>query len=96
MFLASDVPALLQHTRDVVFMLEGEMAELTRDGYRMMNARRRARGAPSSATWTPSQAEKGGFKHFMLKEISRAAAGDGRHHARPGLPRTRGTCTSRT
>jgi glucosamine--fructose-6-phosphate aminotransferase (isomerizing) len=69
-YLASDVPALLQHTRRVVFMFEGEMAELTRDGYRLMNLA----GEPierevKQITWTPSQAEKSGHKHFMLKEI---------------------------
>ncbi len=70
MFLASDIPALLDHTRDVLFLHEGEMAILTRDGMRVTELD----GAPvlrgtRHITWTPSQAEKGGFKHFMLKEI---------------------------
>jgi glucosamine--fructose-6-phosphate aminotransferase (isomerizing) len=69
-YLASDIPALLPHTRDVVFLYEGEMAELTRDGHRITQLD----GTPvdrevRTITWTPSQAEKGGHKHFMLKEI---------------------------
>jgi glucosamine--fructose-6-phosphate aminotransferase (isomerizing) len=69
-YLASDIPALLPHTRQVVFLFEGEMAELTRDGHRLT----RLDGTPieresKTITWTPSQAEKGGHKHFMLKEI---------------------------
>jgi glucosamine--fructose-6-phosphate aminotransferase (isomerizing) len=70
MFLASDVPALLSHTRDFVFLLEGDYAELSREGHRIVDAA----GAPVEravrhVSWTPSQAEKGGYKHFMLKEI---------------------------
>ncbi len=69
-FLASDVPALLSYTRRIVFLYEGELAELTRDGHRIVNLE----GEPvhrevKHISWTPSQAEKGGFKHFMLKEI---------------------------
>ncbi len=70
MFLASDIPALLDHTREVLFLHEGEMVVLTRDGMRVTDLD----GAPierptKHITWTPSQAEKGGYKHFMLKEI---------------------------
>ncbi len=69
-FLASDVPALLPHTRRVVFLYEGEMAELTLDGYRVLDlAGRPVEREVKVITWTPSQAEKGGHKHFMLKEI---------------------------
>ena len=69
-YLASDVPALLPHTRRVIFLYEGEMAELTRDGCRLMSlAGQPIERAEKVITWTPSQAEKGGHKHFMLKEI---------------------------
>ncbi len=69
-FLASDVPAVLPHTRRVVFLHEGEMAVVTRDGYRLTDLRGGpVQRAPKTITWTPSQAEKGGYKHFMLKEI---------------------------
>jgi glucosamine--fructose-6-phosphate aminotransferase (isomerizing) len=69
-FLASDVPALLPHTRRVVFLYEGEMAELTLDGYRVLDlAGNPVTREEKVITWTPSQAEKGGHKHFMLKEI---------------------------
>ncbi len=67
---ASDIPAILEHTRDVVFLLEGEMAVLTRGGARISTLD----GAPVTRAskridWSPTQAEKGGYKHFMLKEI---------------------------
>ncbi len=69
-FLASDVPALLSHTRRVIFMMEGDLAVVTREGARLSTLD----GAPVERaerhiTWSPSQAEKGGYKHFMLKEI---------------------------
>ena len=70
MFLASDIPALLSHTRRVVFMMEGELAVLTRDGMRLTDLSGNVvERNPRQITWTPSQAEKGGYKHFMLKEI---------------------------
>ncbi len=70
MFLASDIPALLSHTRRVVFLDEGELAVLTRDGMRLTDlAGNPVERNPRTITWTPSQAEKGGYKHFMLKEI---------------------------
>ncbi|MCB9542215.1 MAG: glutamine--fructose-6-phosphate transaminase (isomerizing) [Myxococcales bacterium] len=69
-FLASDIPALLSHTRDVVFLHEGELVVLTRDGARITTlAGEPVERARKHITWTPSQAEKGGYKHFMLKEI---------------------------
>ena len=71
MLCASDIPALLAHTRDVVFLHDGEVATLTRGGRRDHDARRRARAARRRRRidWSPTQAEKGGYKHFMLKEI---------------------------
>ena len=69
-FLASDVPALLSHTRDVIFMHEGELAVLTRAGAVLTTIEGEpVERAATRITWTPSQAEKGGYKHFMLKEI---------------------------
>jgi glucosamine--fructose-6-phosphate aminotransferase (isomerizing) len=70
MFLASDVPALLEHTREVLFLEDGDIAELTRHGAEVTNleGQRQAR-APRTITWTAAQAEKAGYPHFMLKEI---------------------------
>ena len=69
-FVASDVPALLQHTRDIFFLADGDMAVVTPDGVQLTDFE----GKPVNrqvqhVTWDPIQAEKGGFKHFMLKEI---------------------------
>jgi glucosamine--fructose-6-phosphate aminotransferase (isomerizing) len=69
-FVASDVPALLQHTRDIFFLADGDMAIVTSDGVQLTDFD----GKPvvrqvQHVTWDPIQAEKGGFKHFMLKEI---------------------------
>jgi glucosamine--fructose-6-phosphate aminotransferase (isomerizing) len=69
-FVASDTPALLSHTRDVVFLGDEEMAVITRRGVQFTNFA----GAPvSKATqrvlWDPIMAEKSGYRHFMLKEI---------------------------
>jgi glutamine---fructose-6-phosphate transaminase (isomerizing) len=69
-FVASDIPAILEHTRNMFFLGDGEMAVLTRAGVKVENAKGEA-VAPEiqRITWDPIQAEKGGFKHFMLKEI---------------------------
>jgi glucosamine--fructose-6-phosphate aminotransferase (isomerizing) len=70
-FFASDVSAILSHTRRVVFLEEGELAVLRRGGVSLFdvatNAPRELRA--TTVTWTPAMAEKGGYKHFMLKEI---------------------------
>ncbi|MET0791006.1 MAG: glutamine--fructose-6-phosphate transaminase (isomerizing) [Polyangiaceae bacterium] len=67
---ASDIPALLAHTRRMLFLEDNEMAELTRDGVRLETiAGERVKRAPRQIDWSPTQAEKGGYKHFMLKEI---------------------------
>jgi glucosamine--fructose-6-phosphate aminotransferase (isomerizing) len=69
-YLASDVPALLAHTRRMIFLEEGELAVLTRDGVALSNlAGEPVERAAKTITWSLSQAEKGGYKHFMLKEI---------------------------
>ncbi len=70
MLCASDIPALLAHTRDVVFLHDGEVATLTRKGAEIVTLEgARVERAPRRIDWSPTQAEKGGYKHFMLKEI---------------------------
>ncbi|MEW5981260.1 MAG: glutamine--fructose-6-phosphate transaminase (isomerizing) [Acidobacteriota bacterium] len=69
-FVASDIPAILSHTRDVVFLHDGEMAVITKAG--VVFARFDGSPidkAPQRVVWDPIQAEKAGYKHFMLKEI---------------------------
>ena len=69
-FLASDAPALLEHTREVIFLEDGDVVELTRQGVTVTNLEGATLNRPSrSLTWTASQAEKAGYPHFMLKEI---------------------------
>jgi glucosamine--fructose-6-phosphate aminotransferase (isomerizing) len=69
-FVASDIPPILQHTRDVFFLGDGEMAILTRDAVRVTDFEgNSAEPSIQRITWDPIMAEKGGFKHFMLKEI---------------------------
>ncbi|MCC6215858.1 MAG: glutamine--fructose-6-phosphate transaminase (isomerizing) [Polyangiaceae bacterium] len=66
----SDIPALLEHTRQMLFLEDGEMAELTAGGARIETLDGRVvTRAPKRIDWSPVQAEKGGYKHFMLKEI---------------------------
>jgi glucosamine--fructose-6-phosphate aminotransferase (isomerizing) len=69
-YVASDVAAILQHTRQVVYLDDGEMGVLTRDGYEVLDldARRVQKGV-SRIDWSLNEIEKGGFDHFMLKEI---------------------------
>ncbi len=69
-FVASDVPAILGHTRDMFFLADGDMAILTPDGVKLTDFS----GVPVNRNvqhvlWDPIMAEKGGYKHFMLKEI---------------------------
>jgi len=69
-FVASDVPAILYHTRDLFFLQDGDLAVITPEGVQLADFD----GKPVSremqhVTWDPIMAEKGGFKHFMLKEI---------------------------
>lgn len=67
---ASDVPALLSYTRKVLFLEDGEVAELTRSSVLVETlAGERVSRKPKLIEWSPVQAEKGGYKHFMLKEI---------------------------
>jgi glucosamine--fructose-6-phosphate aminotransferase (isomerizing) len=69
-FVASDVPAILSHTRDMFFLADGDMAVLTRDGVHLSDFDGRpVNRQVTHVLWDPILAEKGGFKHFMLKEI---------------------------
>jgi len=69
-FLASDVPAFLEHTREVVFLDEGDIAEITAAGAKITDLEGNPIARPSrTITWDAAQAEKGGYPHFMLKEI---------------------------
>ena len=69
-FVASDVPALLSHTRNVVFLDDHEMAVITAKGvvFKTLDGQTIER-TPTRVTWDPISAEKAGYKHFMLKEI---------------------------
>jgi glucosamine--fructose-6-phosphate aminotransferase (isomerizing) len=69
-FVASDVPGILHHTRNIYFLADGDMAIITRHGVELTDFD----GHPvkrelTRIQWDPIQAEKGGYKHFMLKEI---------------------------
>src|ERR1700741_881468 len=69
-FVASDIPAILSHTRDVVFLGDEEMAVITRTGVSFTDFfGRPVSKATQRVVWDPIMAEKAGYKHFMLKEI---------------------------
>src|SRR5450755_4537342 len=69
-FVASDVPAILNHTRDMVFLNDGDVAILTPQGVKLTDMDGKVVQRPvSRILWDPIMAEKGGYKHFMLKEI---------------------------
>jgi glucosamine--fructose-6-phosphate aminotransferase (isomerizing) len=69
-FVASDIPAILSHTRDVVFLGDEEMAVITRSGVEFTDYSGRAVSKTTQRVlWDPIAAEKGGHRHFMLKEI---------------------------
>jgi glucosamine--fructose-6-phosphate aminotransferase (isomerizing) len=70
MFVASDIPAILEHTRQMAFLESGQMAVVTSEGFKAQSLD----GVPvevgiQSVAWDPVSAEKGEYKHFMLKEI---------------------------
>src|SRR5918912_3496140 len=69
-YVASDVAAILQHTRQVIYLDDGDLAVLSRGGYRVVDLQATAvqRGV-SKIDWDLAQIERGGFAHFMLKEI---------------------------
>ena len=69
-FVASDVPAILSHTRDMFFLMDGDIAVLTPEGVHLTDLEGKAvRRQVQHILWDPIMAEKGGYKHFMLKEI---------------------------
>src|SRR5437763_6753495 len=69
-FVASDIPALLEHTRRVVFLEDGEVVELTADRVTIHTfAGEPVARAPRTVAWDAVTAQKGGYKHFLLKEI---------------------------
>jgi glutamine---fructose-6-phosphate transaminase (isomerizing) len=69
-FVASDVPAILNHTRDIFFLADGDLAVVTPTGVELTDFDGRPiQRNVQHVTWDPIMAEKGGFKHFMLKEI---------------------------
>ncbi len=69
-FVASDVPGILHHTRNIYFLADGDMAILTLAGVALTDFEGRPiERAITHIQWDPIQAEKGGYKHFMLKEI---------------------------
>ena len=69
-FVASDIPAILHHTRDLFFLADGDLAIITPAGVQLTDFDAKPiQRQVQRVTWDPIQAEKGGFKHFMLKEI---------------------------
>ena len=69
-FVASDIPALLEHTREIFFLTDGDIAVLTPKGVSAMDHDGRPVSRPAHhVSWDPIMAEKGGYKHFMQKEI---------------------------
>jgi len=69
-FIASDIPAILPYTREIIFLDDKEMAILTYKGISTMTIKGKpVKKTPTHIEWDPIMAEKGGYKHFMLKEI---------------------------
>ncbi|MGC8778949.1 MAG: glutamine--fructose-6-phosphate transaminase (isomerizing), partial [Candidatus Caldatribacteriaceae bacterium] len=69
-FLGSDIPAFLEYTRSAVFLEDGEVVRVDRRGFEVFDFQGRKRPTMTTTIpWDPVSAEKGGFKHFMLKEI---------------------------
>jgi len=69
-FIASDIPPILSYTRNFIFMEDGEVAVLSSKGVKVYGKKgKELRKEPKRVDWNPLMAEKGGYKHFMLKEI---------------------------
>jgi glucosamine--fructose-6-phosphate aminotransferase (isomerizing) len=69
-YVASDITAILEETRDMIFVDEGEIVTVRREGVRFIDFDgKELHREPKRITWSSTQAEKGGFRHFMLKEI---------------------------
>lgn len=70
-FLASDIPAILPYTCDMMFLQEGEMASLSAGGLKLFDfGGQEIKREPTKIDWDPATAKKGGYKHYMLKEIN--------------------------
>ncbi len=68
-FIASDIPAILQHTRRILVLEDGDLAQITADSIYIENGGKPVSRKEEVISWDPITAQKGGFKHFMLKEI---------------------------
>jgi len=68
-YVASDIPAILQHTRRIIVLEDGDLAEIRRNSIKIEHQGVPTEREPLLITWDPVTAEKGGFRHFMLKEI---------------------------
>ena len=69
-FIASDIPALLNHTRKMIFLDDGEIVTITKNEIEIKNIEgKEVKKTPREIDWSPVMAEKGGYRHFMLKEI---------------------------
>lgn len=68
-FVASDVSAILAHTKRVVYLEDGERAMITRDGYTVKSGNRVSTKSETTIEWSDREAKRGGYPHFMLKEI---------------------------
>jgi len=74
-YIASDITAVLEHTRDFIIIEDGDIVQVTADSIQIENAGKQITREPIKVTWDPYTAEKGGYRHFMLKEI----------HEQPGV-----------
>jgi glucosamine--fructose-6-phosphate aminotransferase (isomerizing) len=70
MFVASDVPAFVEHTRTVTFLEDGDVAELSADGMEVWSEGQPVERERQTVEWDAEAAEKGGYDHYMLKEIN--------------------------
>lgn len=68
-FIASDIPAILQHTRRIIVLEDGDLAQITAGTIYIENKGKEVQRKEEVISWDPITAQKGGFKHFMLKEI---------------------------
>ena len=68
-FVASDIPAILAHTRDVIILHDGDIASIKTDSIEIEHEGKPIDRAPQYITWDPITAQKGGYRHYMLKEI---------------------------
>ncbi len=70
MFVASDIPAILAHTRRIVVLEDGDIAQVRADGVTVLHNGKPIERKIETVSWDPVTAQKGGFKHYMLKEIN--------------------------